>query len=119
MTAEFTFKALRKVFTPKRITFILSSYNKINPNNQVDISTVWQRSYHTLSDLLNRTDYNGELIGEHIIKHFNEYARSFGARGFKEADHDNINKQIDDELFNKLNEIKKEEISDDYENHES
>ena len=97
MSTEYNFRALRKVFTHKRIKYILSSYIILNPDDQVDISTVWQRKYNTLADLLNRTGYNGDLIGEHIINHFNVYA------------HDKINKQVDkradDELFNKLREF--------------
>ena len=97
MSKDFHFQARRKVFTYKRVKYILSIYNKLHPDNQVNIDNVLQRNSHTLSDLLNRIGFKGELISEHIIKHFYE----------------NINKQIDkkadDELFNKLFEIKKEE----------
>ena len=78
MFQEYTFQALRKVFTHKRIKYLLNIYNKLNPNAQVDISSVWQRNYHQLADLLNKSGYNGDLIGEYIIKFF----------------HENINKQL-------------------------
>ena len=97
MSTDFNFQELRKVFTHKRVKYILNIYNKLNPNDQVDISSIWQRNYHTLINLLKRTGYKGELIGEYIIKHFIEYT------------HNKINKLVDDKLFNKLNKIRKEE----------
>ena len=103
MSTDFNFKELRKVFTHKRVKYILNIYNKLNPNDQVDISSIWQRNYHILINLLKRTGYKGELIGDYIIKFFNEYA------------HNQINKAVDDKLFNKLNEIKREEQAGIYE----
>ena len=97
MSQEYTFQALRKVFTHKRIKYLLNIYNKLNPNDQVDISYVWQRNYHALINLLKRTGYNGDLIGEYIIKFFHDSRNK------------QLNKQADDELFNKLIENKKEE----------
>ena len=35
MSTDYNFQALRKVFTHKRIKYILSSYNKLNPNNYI------------------------------------------------------------------------------------
>ena len=101
MSTDFNFQELRKVFTHKRVKHIINIYNNLNPNNQVDISSVWQRNYHTLINLLKRTGYKGELIGDYIIKHFNEFTHN--------QINNQINKNIDDELFDKLNEIRKEE----------
>ena len=59
MSKDFNFQARRKVFTYKRVKCILSIYNKLHPDNQVNIDHVLQRNSHTLSDMLNRIGFKG------------------------------------------------------------
>ena len=103
MNVDINFQVLRKVFTPKRIKRILSIYNNLNPDKQVDINTIWQRNYYTLSKLLNRNGYKGDLTDDHIISFFHEKATQ-------------VNKQLDNELFNKLNEQRLQQKKQEYMN---
>ena len=97
---SFTFKQLHEHLNHSTVKELLLLYNTLYPYDSRALHRIWQRNYHELINLLDDLDYNGSLNPTALTK----FIRSF------DEEEKELQKREDDNLFNKLSVMKKDEL---------